>query len=290
MKKHKKAAQMAIRILDGERASDIPFLTDKRHKLLDYAALKKYGIRKAALPEDIELVNIPPDFLTRYRSEVLWSGAIVFLLLSAVILLLLYRRLAQRKMVTLFENLPLRIAVYDASERQLYANEVKKVQDVDGSEPDSVEKRLMAAIHEAHDFQRHVEFDYEKDNQFRHVEVLPLPPRNPFGRDAVLKIGSNNTELHEAHLEVRRIAEELRITLESIGDGVIATDVEERVTFLNPVASLLIGYSEEEARGKKLDDIFNIVSYVDDTKVMNPLTEALRCAPAKSGSWPITPT
>lgn len=270
------AALMAIRLLNGERASDIPFQTGKSHKMLDYGALERHGIRKTALPGDVELVNIPPGFLTRYRNEVLWSGAIVFILLSGGVLFLLYRRISQRKMVTLFENLPLRIAVYDGSGTQLYANEIKKNSDCDIAWPESAEKRLQEAIREARDSNRHVEFDYEWNNQFRHVEVLPLPSGNPFGKDTFLKIGSNNTELHEAHLEVRRIAEELRITLESIGDGVIATDVEEHVTFMNPVAGMLTGYSLDEARGKKLDGIFNIVSYIDGGKVTSPLTEALR--------------
>ena len=42
-------------------------------------------------------------------------------------------------------------------------------------------------------------------------------------------------------------AEWLRVTLSSIGDGVITTDAYGRVTFLNPVAEKLTGWTQEQA-------------------------------------------
>lgn len=41
----------------------------------------------------------------------------------------------------------------------------------------------------------------------------------------------------------------LRVTLSSIGDAVITTDTEGHVTFLNPVAQSLTGWTQEEAAG-----------------------------------------
>ena len=63
-------------------------------------------------------------------------------------------------------------------------------------------------------------------------------------------ISSDQTELHQAHRTASRIAEQFRLTLESIGDGVIATDSEERITLLNPIAVQMTGYTIEEAKGK----------------------------------------
>lgn len=88
-------------------------------------------------------------------------------------------------------------------------------------------------------------------------------------------ISSDQTELHQAHRTASRIAEQFRLTLESIGDGVIATDSEERITLLNPIAVQMTGYTTEEARGKKLNEVFNIISYLDGRKVESPLTKAL---------------
>jgi len=75
-----------------------------------------------------------------------------------------------------------------------------------------------------------------------------------------------------------RISEErekLRITLDSIGDGVITTDAEGRVASLNRVAQALTGWGEE-ARGASLEDVFQIVNEQSRQIVENPVDKVLR--------------
>jgi PAS domain S-box-containing protein len=67
----------------------------------------------------------------------------------------------------------------------------------------------------------------------------------------------------------------LSVTLRSIGDGVIATDVKGNIVFINPVAADLTGWKAEEALGKKVEDVFNIVNEVTHKPVSIPLIEAL---------------
>ena len=50
--------------------------------------------------------------------------------------------------------------------------------------------------------------------------------------------------------QLTRSEERLRVTLQSIGDAVITTDAECRITFLNPVAAQLTGWRADEAQGK----------------------------------------
>ncbi len=75
---------------------------------------------------------------------------------------------------------------------------------------------------------------------------------------------------------VHREREVLRTTLGSIGDAVIATDTEGRVTFLNPVANGLTGWSAEDARGKPLEEVFRIVNETTREAVENPALRALK--------------
>ena len=78
--------------------------------------------------------------------------------------------------------------------------------------------------------------------------------------------------------EVSERAERVRFetTLASIGDAVIATDADGRVTFLNWVASALIQCPEAEARGKPLQDVFHIVNELTRAAVESPVGRVLR--------------
>jgi PAS domain S-box-containing protein len=68
----------------------------------------------------------------------------------------------------------------------------------------------------------------------------------------------------------------LHATLASIGDAVIATDAEGRVTFLNPVACQLTGWTQQEARGQPLEVVFHIVNEQSCKQVENPALRALK--------------
>ena len=84
--------------------------------------------------------------------------------------------------------------------------------------------------------------------------------------------------------EVARIAETraherrevFRVTLHSIGDAVITTDLHGHITALNEVAESLTGWSRDDALGQPLDRVFNIVNEVTRQPVENPATRALR--------------
>jgi len=65
-------------------------------------------------------------------------------------------------------------------------------------------------------------------------------------------------------------------TLTSIGDAVMATDIEGRITFLNPIAERLTGWSQGEARGKESTQVFHIVNEDTRAPVENPLVRVLR--------------
>lgn len=68
----------------------------------------------------------------------------------------------------------------------------------------------------------------------------------------------------------------LAITLSSIGDGVIATDALGCVTFLNPEAERLTGWTEAEAKGKPLPEVFRIFNERTRRPAENPVEQALR--------------
>ena len=68
----------------------------------------------------------------------------------------------------------------------------------------------------------------------------------------------------------------LQVTLHSIGDAVITTDIEGRVTSLNPVAETLTGWPKAAAIGKPLETVFRIVDEHRREPAESPATRALR--------------
>ena len=75
---------------------------------------------------------------------------------------------------------------------------------------------------------------------------------------------------------LRQQSEWLRITLASIGDAVITTDAEGRVTSMNAVAQALTGWSQTDALGHFLTDVFQIVHEETRQAVENPAIRALQ--------------
>jgi PAS domain S-box-containing protein len=83
-------------------------------------------------------------------------------------------------------------------------------------------------------------------------------------------------QVRNAERALRGQAERWRVTLASIGDGVLVTDARAAVVSLNPVAEGLTGWTEAEASGRPLDEIFRIVSERTRQPAENPARRVLR--------------
>ncbi|NQU44369.1 PAS domain S-box protein [bacterium] len=83
-------------------------------------------------------------------------------------------------------------------------------------------------------------------------------------------------KMYQSERAHREAQEEFRTTLYSIGDAVVTTDREGRVHRMNPVAEHLTGWSEAEAEGEPLEEVFRIVNEETRVTVENPVTRVLR--------------
>ncbi|MFW6129173.1 MAG: PAS domain S-box protein [Candidatus Aminicenantaceae bacterium] len=75
--------------------------------------------------------------------------------------------------------------------------------------------------------------------------------------------------------ELRQSEENLRTTLHSIGDAVMATDTKGNIIRMNPIAEKLTGWKFDEVQGKKLEDFFHIENALTGEKVKNPVKKVL---------------
>jgi PAS domain S-box-containing protein len=82
--------------------------------------------------------------------------------------------------------------------------------------------------------------------------------------------------LAESKFSAERDRDLLRVTLSSIGDAVIATDAAGHITFLNAIAERLTGWSDAEAVGKTISDVFVIRNEKTELPVASPVETAIR--------------
>ncbi|UJW84909.1 diguanylate cyclase domain-containing protein [Devosia sp. SL43] len=83
------------------------------------------------------------------------------------------------------------------------------------------------------------------------------------------------TRLKTIELELAAEKERLRVTLDSIADGMISTDENGRVVFMNPAAEFLTGYSGQQVLGREVRDIFALRDGVTGEKQQCPVATCL---------------
>ena len=82
--------------------------------------------------------------------------------------------------------------------------------------------------------------------------------------------------LREKHTRELRAREEwFRVTLTSIGDAVIATDGQGRVTFMNPIAEKLTGFSMAQSKLRNIQEVFPIFNEVSHQPAENPVKRVM---------------
>lgn len=99
-----------------------------------------------------------------------------------------------------------------------------------------------------------------------------LKPFEPRALQAAVEIALHRARSEAGHRKVERW---LATTLRSIADAVIATDRTSRITFLNPAAELLTGWSQADALGRRLHEVFNVRYEASDQALGNLVSETL---------------
>ncbi len=89
------------------------------------------------------------------------------------------------------------------------------------------------------------------------------------------EINELNKELFECKVSLDIEKEQLRIMLSSIGDGVISTDNNGNVTFMNIAAERLTGWSSESAIGRHLPEVFVLVDEYSREKINIPIIDVI---------------
>ncbi|TDY01767.1 GGDEF domain-containing response regulator [Thiohalophilus thiocyanatoxydans] len=81
---------------------------------------------------------------------------------------------------------------------------------------------------------------------------------------------ATESRLREAEQTLYDEKERNRVMLDSIGDAVLATDIYSNITYLNPIAERLTGWSCSDALGQPLAKVFNIIDGITHESARNP--------------------
>jgi len=120
------------------------------------------------------------------------------------------------------------------------------------------------------------EVEKEVDGERKVFIVTARPFRDSSGK--LLGVVESFQDISKRKLAERALAEEreqLAVTLRSIGDGVITTDLEGNVVLINRVTEQLTGWSQQEAIGQPVEQVFNIINEESGEPCKSPVAEVL---------------
>jgi PAS domain S-box-containing protein len=116
-----------------------------------------------------------------------------------------------------------------------------------------------------------------KDGSRFWADVVITALRDRQGQlEGFVKVTRDLTARRQAEQKLRESEQSLAATLYSIGDAVLSADELACITRINPVAERLTGWTEEEAIGHPLEEVFNIINEHTRQKAPNPVTRVLR--------------
>ncbi len=120
----------------------------------------------------------------------------------------------------------------------------------------------------------HTHFDREGNK--RNIEIYAYPVFDRYGKlIQMIEYSIDISKRRQAQVELAAEKERLSVTLRSIGDGVITTNIAGKIVLLNKVAETLTGWSAEEAAGRPLEEVFHIINAQTRNICENPATKVL---------------
>jgi PAS domain S-box-containing protein len=267
------AAEMAVRVLNGEKPEYMPIVTSNHNYTFDWHALQRWGLNESNLPSDSVVLNKPPSLWETYKRYIV-TGLILFVAQAVAIFALVRQRAHRRK-----TEASLRLSMeagqsagweWDiASGRNYWFG---NLQTMFGIPSDDI-------LGQVGDFYRyiHPEDREEVENaladarqkrkpfiaEFRVVRVDGatrwVASRGEFdkeGRAGARRMRGMAVDVTERKVTEERLKESqnrLESIVQSAMDAVIAVDDDQRIVVFNAAAEKMFGCPEQDAIGTLID-------------------------------------
>lgn len=141
--------------------------------------------------------------------------------------------------------------------------------------PQSAAQTAMAAVREAYD--KGVSVGHQLDihlpdgRRWFELSVARKAPGSDDPSERLIILARDVTERQMAAERLRQSEQSLAITLQSIGDAVIATDAQGHITRMNTTAERLTGWPLQQALGRPLPEVFHVVNDQTRSVITNPV-------------------
>ena len=138
------------------------------------------------------------------------------------------------------------------------------------------EAYILSRVRDGHRIDHFETVRQRKDGTLLDVSLTVSPIRNANGTIiGASKIARDITEHKKALAASAEAQSRLVVTLQSIGDAVMAMDAQSIVTFVNPIAEKLLGYLQKDLIGRPMANVFHIVNEDTRRPVENPVERVL---------------
>ncbi len=261
----RRIAALARQVLEKKMPKPPSVIHDSGKNIIDMAVWNKADIKHSLLPANTEFLNRAPSIWEAYRTELTVLlcafGFIIILLITLLIMYVNYRRVARRNMV-IFNSLPLRVGISDIHGNILFYHEdssarrwiehsnlsrVRHVSEMTWIDSESTLEIFRQIFAEKIGRTFSTSF-----NDSHRMVVCELLPREIFGKEALLWISQDITELENSKRREEEAKSFLQTLLDDMPASVFAKDINDdfRIVLWNKEVERQTGISADQAIGK----------------------------------------
>ena len=282
----KMAGELAMQILHGEKAADIPLKTSPTQYMFDYEQLKRFGVKESSLPKNTKIIKKPFSFFSKYK-HLIFSVAFVIALLLITVMTLVgniskrkqaeealrksekkYRELVQNaNSVILRVNTEGKITFFNEYGQRFLGFEENEIigkpvvgtivpeQDSAGQDLGSMFQQL---IQDPERYRNNENENIRKNGERIWVAWANKAICDESGKIVeILSIGNDITERKNATEALQESEEKYRNILENIAEGYFELDIAGNLTFFNSSLPKITGHTEEELKGLSYKEYTN---------------------------------
>lgn len=280
----KETAELIKTVMSQKSAVTVPAVNLTPIPTVDISTALKFNLETDLLPADTKKLFEPlPSWNPSTRTLILALTLSVLSLASMFGMLIFYKRHRHftRQTMAIFNELPVRVSVLDRENNLLFfqmergqrspsGSKYPKLCDFKAIDPAQV-KNTVAWVLQT---KEQTTVRYEEEDKKWIVSCSPLE-KNVFGTDAIVAVSHDVSEIEKERSRAEKLAEQHRIILEAIDDGLIMTDIEGNIMLMNPLACRLTGFKRSEAMGKKLEEVLNLVDHRTGKRFPSPAAKAI---------------